>query len=79
MSEEKEIKEVVREEIRSEKTGKFRPLPRNKQTEADLARIFEYGTERKLTKYLRENGLHDDEPRFAQIVKLFREHAGKRL
>jgi hypothetical protein len=30
-------------------------------------------------RYLRENGLNDDEPRFAQIVKLFREHGGKRL
>jgi hypothetical protein len=78
MSEEKEIREVVREERRSVKTGKFKALPRNKQTEADLARIFENGTERELMKYLRENGLNDDEPRFALIVKLFREHAAKR-
>lgn len=78
MSEEREIKDVVREERRSEKTGKFRPLPRNKQTEADLARIFEHGTERELMRYLRESGLTDDAPRFTQIVKLFREHGGKR-
>ncbi len=41
MSDEKEIKEVVREERRSEKTGKYKPLPRNKQTEtgaSDAAR-----------------------------------------
>jgi hypothetical protein len=79
MSEEREIKEVAREERRSEKAGKFKPLPRNKRTEADLARIFEHGTERELMRYPRENGLNEDEPRFAQIVKLFREHGGKRL
>jgi len=78
MSEGKEIKEVVREERRSERTGKYKPLPRNQQTERDLARIFEHGTERELMRYLRENGLNDDSPRFAEIVKLFREHGGKR-
>src|SRR6266571_4199612 len=56
MFEEKEIKEVVREERRSEKTGKYKPLPRNRQTERDLARIFEHGTERELMEYLRANG-----------------------
>jgi hypothetical protein len=28
-------------------------------------------------RYLRENGLNDDAPRFAEILKLFREHGGK--
>jgi hypothetical protein len=31
MPDEKEIREVVREEKRSGKTGKYKPLPRNKQ------------------------------------------------
>ncbi len=77
MSDEKEIQEVVRAEKRSEKTGKFRPLPRNKQTERDVARLFEHGTERELMQFLRENGLQDDSPRFGEIVKLFRERGGR--
>jgi hypothetical protein len=73
VSDEKEIRDVARRERRSEKTGKYRPLPRNKQTEANLTRIFEKGTERELMQYLRENGLNDDSPRFAELVKLFRD------
>ena len=48
MPDEKEIREVARQEKRSEKTGKYKALPRNKQTETEIARIFEYGTERDL-------------------------------
>jgi hypothetical protein len=29
-------------------------------------------------QYLRANGVDDETPRFAQIVKLFREHGGRR-
>jgi hypothetical protein len=43
-----------------------------------LKRIFDYGTEVELTKYLRENGVADGSKQFAEIVKLFREHGGKR-
>jgi hypothetical protein len=78
MSNEKEIREVVREEKRSEKTGKYKPLPRNRETERDAARIFENGTEQELMRFLRENGLKDDSPRFAEIVRLFRERGGRR-
>jgi hypothetical protein len=28
-------------------------------------------------QFLRENGLNDDAPRFAEILKLFREHGGR--
>jgi hypothetical protein len=79
MPDEKEIREVARQEKRSEKTGKYKPLPRNKQTETEIAQIFENGTERELMRFLRASGLQDDSPRFAEIVRLFREHAGKRL
>ena len=78
MSDEKEIRNVVREEKRSEKAGKYNALPRNRQTERDIADLFEHGTERELMQFLRENGLNDDSPRFAEIVKLFRERGGKR-
>jgi len=73
MSDEKEIRDVARRERRSEQSGKYKPLPRNKQTEADLTRIFEKGTERELMQYLRENGVSDDSLRFAELVKLFRD------
>jgi hypothetical protein len=79
MSDEKEIKEVVRREKRPEKAGKYKPLPRNRQTERDITELFDHGTERELMQFLRASGLNDDSPRFAEIVKLFREHGGKRL
>jgi len=78
MSDEKEIKEVVRREKRPEKAGKYKPLPRNRQTERDITELFDHGTERELMQFLRASGLNDDSPRFAEIVKLFREHGGKR-
>ena len=77
MSDEKEILKTLREEKHSEKTGKYKPLPRNRQTESDVLRIFEHGTERELMQFLRENGLKDDSLRFAEILKLFRERGGK--
>lgn len=78
MPDDKEIREVIREEKRSEKTGKYKTLPRNRQTENAIAEIFEKGTKRELMQFLRASGLQDDSARFAEIVKLFREHAGKR-
>lgn len=77
MFEEDEIRNSLEKERRREKTGKYKPLPRNRQTEKELKRIFDYGTEVELTKYLRENGVVDGSKRFAEIVKLFREHGGK--
>jgi hypothetical protein len=77
MPDDKEIQEVIRSEKHSEKTGKYKPLPRNRQTGREIAEIFEHGTERELTQFLRANGLNDDAPRFAEILKLFREHGGK--
>jgi hypothetical protein len=77
MSDDREIRGVLREEKRSEKTGKYKPLPRNRQTESAITKIFDHGTERELMQFLRENGLKDDSPRFAGILKLFRERGGK--
>jgi hypothetical protein len=54
MPDERDIREVFREEKRSELSGKYKPLPRNRQTERDIARIFEHGTEQELTTFLRE-------------------------
>jgi hypothetical protein len=54
MSDEKEIREVVQGEKRSEKTGKYKPLPRNRRTETAIAQIFENGTERAYAFFARE-------------------------
>lgn len=78
MPDEREIQELMREEKRSERTGIYRPLPRNKKTEREIAKIFESGTETELMNFLRKSGLKDESPRFAEIVKLFRAHAGRR-
>jgi hypothetical protein len=63
---------------KGKKVEKFGPLPRFPRTENAMLRIFENGTERELMQYMRENDLTDENPRFAEIVKLFREHGGKR-
>jgi len=78
MADDREIQELMGEEKRSERTGKFKPLPRNKRTEREIARIFESGTETELMRFLRRSGLKDEAPRFAELVKLFRAHAGQR-
>jgi len=44
-----------------------------------MLEIFENGTERELMQYLRRNGLKDENPRFGQIVKLFRERGPRRF
>ncbi|HUK51700.1 MAG TPA: hypothetical protein VL099_00255 [Candidatus Binatia bacterium] len=78
MTDEKEIQALMGEEKRSERSGKYKALPRNKRTERDIARIFESGTETELMRYLRRNGVMDESPRFGAILRLFREHAGQR-
>jgi hypothetical protein len=78
MSAEKEIRDVARGEKRSERTGKYKPLPSNRQTEREIAELFDHGRERELMQFLRASGLNDDSRRFAEIVKLFRERGGKR-
>jgi hypothetical protein len=78
MFEDKEIKRSLKEEKRREKAGKYTTLPRNSETERDLQRIFDSGTESDLTKYLREHGLPDGSAMSLKIVDLFREHAEKR-
>lgn len=78
MFSEDEVKESLADERRKEKTGKYATLPRNRRTERELQKIFEFGTEAELRNYLRRNGVPDESARFVQIVKLFRERGGKR-
>ncbi len=39
----------------------------------DLRRIISLRDERELMKFLREHGIKDENPRFSQIVKAFRD------
>ena len=39
----------------------------------DLEKIFKFGDEREFMQVLRKHGIKDEDPRFAEIVKLFRE------
>ena len=38
----------------------------------DLQQIFKYGDEREFMQVLRQNGIKDEDPRFSEILKLFR-------
>jgi len=38
-----------------------------------LRNIFKYGDEREFMQVLRKHGIKDEDPRFAEIVKLFRD------
>jgi len=39
----------------------------------DLRRILKYGDEREFMRVLRNHGIKDEDPRFAEIVKFFRD------
>jgi hypothetical protein len=39
----------------------------------DLRQIFKAGNEREFMQILRNHGIKDEDPRFAEIVKLFRD------
>jgi hypothetical protein len=38
----------------------------------DLEQIFKYGDERESMQVLRKNGIKDEDPRFVEVLKLFR-------
>jgi hypothetical protein len=39
----------------------------------DLRRIFKDGDEREFMQVLRKNGIRDEDPRFAELLKMFRD------
>jgi hypothetical protein len=39
----------------------------------DLRKTFQYGDEREFMQVLRKHGIKDENPRFAELVKLFRD------
>lgn len=42
----------------------------------NLRNIYEYGDEREFMQVLRKRGIKDEDPRFAELVKFFRELRG---
>jgi hypothetical protein len=38
----------------------------------DIRKIFQHGDEREFMKFLREHAIPDEDPRFSELVKLFR-------
>lgn len=42
----------------------------------DLRKILQYGDEREFMQVLRKRGIKDENPRFAELVKLFRDLRG---
>ena len=42
----------------------------------DLRNILKYGDEREFMQILRKRGIKDEDPRFAEILKLFRDLRG---
>jgi len=79
MPEEKKTQPPPKPKKTPKTAEKYIPLPRNKGTEHAMLDIFEFGTERELMQYLRGSGLKDENPRFAKIVKLFRERGPRRF
>ena len=39
----------------------------------DLEKVFENGDEREFMQFLRKNGIKDEDPRFAELLKLYRD------
>jgi hypothetical protein len=78
MFDEEDVKKAFDRELRREKRGKYKPLSRNIRTEKDLQKIFDYGTELELVKYLAAHEMPDGSVESERIVKLFRAHAAKR-
>jgi len=71
------------DEIRRSQEEEQRPLGRKGKREkidkmllGDARRAFSNGTEREFMRALRKIGISDGSPKFAELVKLFRENRG---
>jgi hypothetical protein len=70
-----EIRELQKEE---QSSAQRRPKPKKIDSAllADVKRAFASGSEREFMQALRKIGISDEHPKFAELVKLFRENAG---
>jgi hypothetical protein len=75
MYDDDEIRKAQREQVRTagrkSKSEKF-----DKNLLGDAQRAFSRGTEREFMQALRKIGISDESPKFAELVKLFRENRG---
>jgi hypothetical protein len=70
-----EIRRVQEEEQRAT-ARKSRPEKIDRVLLGDARRAFSYGSERDFMQALRKIGISDESPKFAELVKLFRENRG---
>ena len=75
MYEEEEIERARREE-EHDAGRKSKPKKLDKKLLEDVKRAFRRGSEREFMQALRRTGISDESPKFAEMVKLFRETRG---
>jgi hypothetical protein len=75
MYDDDEIQKARKEEVRTA-GRKSKPEKIDKNLLGDAQRAFKRGTEREFMQALRKIGISDDSPKFAELVKLFRENHG---
>ncbi len=75
MFDDEEIRKAQEEEQRS--PGQKSKAPKiERKLLAEMRRALRFGTEREFMQVLRKIGISDESPKFAALVKLFRETRG---
>ena len=75
MFDDEEIRKAQEEEQRSP-GQKSKPPKIERKLLAEMRRALRFGTEREFMQVLRKIGISDESPKFAALVKLFRETRG---
>ncbi len=75
MFDDEEIRKAQEEEQRSP-GQKSKPPKIERKLLAEMRRALRFGTEREFMQVLRKIGISDESPKFAVLVKLFRETRG---
>jgi hypothetical protein len=75
MFDDEEIRKAQEEEQRSP-GQKSKPEKVDKRLLAEVRRALRFGSEREFMQALRKIGISDESPKFAELVKLFRETRG---
>ena len=75
MFEDDEIRKAHQEELKSPRR-KPRPERIDRKLLTQVRRAFRSGTEREFMHALRKAGISDESPKFAELLKLFRESRG---
>jgi hypothetical protein len=78
MFDDEEIRKAQEEEQRSP-GQKSKPPKIERKLLAEMRRALRFGTEREFMQVLRKIGISDESPKFAALVKLFRETRGPSL